>query len=245
LPMSTTPVLFLCSIRTWFLMIASSSLMRASMKPCSFFAAWYSKFSDRSPSSRAALILAAMYGRWWVTSWSCSSRTFSRPSGVMWTSLAMNPSLNVGGSNQATAVYSPQHEKAVADDRNAPHGHGPGGRRRSLPGRSHAPAPRPAGRHPHLGRRRGARDRAHGRGGQPLRQPGLGEGGHPVRVRRARLRGRRQAALERRVPHRPRHLRARLQPAPDRGLPGTEGAGATHPLDDATAGQDYRDHPTV
>src|SRR5262249_55557832 len=32
--------------------------MRASSSPCSFFAAWYSKFSDRSPNSRAFLIAA-------------------------------------------------------------------------------------------------------------------------------------------------------------------------------------------
>ena len=32
--------------------------MRASSRPCSFFAAWYSKFSDRSPNSRAVLIAA-------------------------------------------------------------------------------------------------------------------------------------------------------------------------------------------
>ena len=30
--------------------------MRASSRPCSFFAAWYSKFSERSPNSRAVLI---------------------------------------------------------------------------------------------------------------------------------------------------------------------------------------------
>ena len=32
--------------------------MRASSRPCSFFAAWYSKFSERSPNSRAFLIAA-------------------------------------------------------------------------------------------------------------------------------------------------------------------------------------------
>src|SRR4051794_30411877 len=32
--------------------------MRASSMPCSFFAAWYSKFSERSPNSRAFLIAA-------------------------------------------------------------------------------------------------------------------------------------------------------------------------------------------
>ena len=30
--------------------------MRASSRPCSFFAAWYSKFSERSPNARAVAI---------------------------------------------------------------------------------------------------------------------------------------------------------------------------------------------
>src|SRR5579859_1624405 len=90
---------------TWFLMIASSSLMRASFMPCSFLAAWYSKFSDRSPSSRAALILAAICGRQTRVSSSCSLRTASRPSGVMWTSSAMESSLLslVWGPHEITA----------------------------------------------------------------------------------------------------------------------------------------------
>src|SRR5260370_197984 len=36
--------------------------MRASIMPCSFFAAWYSKFSERSPNSPPALILATLAG---------------------------------------------------------------------------------------------------------------------------------------------------------------------------------------
>ncbi len=37
--------------------------MRASSRPCSFFAAWYSKFSERSPNSRAFLIAATTSAR--------------------------------------------------------------------------------------------------------------------------------------------------------------------------------------
>src|SRR5260221_5800337 len=205
--MSTTPVLGLVSIRTWFLTIASSSLMRASIMPCSFFAAWYSKFSERSPNSRAALILATMAGRRTVVSWSSSFRTATSPSGVMWTSLVINwslglsspplasppcgevgPAAGAAGRGEALSCIVPNDAQAAVDRRDATHGHGARRRRRRLAGRDLAPAARPGGRHPRLGRRRGARDRADGRRGQPRRQRRLGPGRDPLRIRRARLR---------------------------------------------------------
>ncbi len=36
--------------------------MRASSRPCSFLAAWYSKFSERSPNERAVLIASIAAG---------------------------------------------------------------------------------------------------------------------------------------------------------------------------------------
>ena len=45
-----------CSTVTAWCRRSRSVRMRASSRPCSFFAAWYSKFSERSPNSRAVLI---------------------------------------------------------------------------------------------------------------------------------------------------------------------------------------------
>ena len=45
-----------CSTVTAWLRRWRSVRIRASSRPCSFFAAWYSKFSERSPNSRAVLI---------------------------------------------------------------------------------------------------------------------------------------------------------------------------------------------
>ena len=45
-----------CSTVTAWVRRSRSARIRASRRPCSFFAAWYSKFSDRSPNSRAVLI---------------------------------------------------------------------------------------------------------------------------------------------------------------------------------------------
>src|ERR687890_539337 len=51
--------------------------MRASSRPCSFFAAWYSKFSERSPNSRAFLIAATASVRRGPSSSSSSVRNAS------------------------------------------------------------------------------------------------------------------------------------------------------------------------
>src|SRR5581483_11310241 len=67
LPVSSTIVAF--SRR------ARSVRMRASSRPCSFFAAWYSKFSERSPNSRAVLIAATTSVRRGPSSSSSSSRS--------------------------------------------------------------------------------------------------------------------------------------------------------------------------
>src|SRR5260370_21746977 len=96
LPIATTPDPFVVLIKTWFLMIASSSLTRASIIPWSFLAAWYSKFSERSPNSRAALIFATIAGRLTVVSSWSSLLTASSPSGLMRTSLVIIPSLVLG-----------------------------------------------------------------------------------------------------------------------------------------------------
>ena len=54
---------------------ARSVRMRASSRPCSFFAAWYSKFSERSPNSRAFLIAATTSVRRGPSSSASSSRS--------------------------------------------------------------------------------------------------------------------------------------------------------------------------
>ena len=51
--------------------------MRASSRPCSFFAAWYSKFSERSPNSRAVLIAATTSSRRGPSRCASSSRSAS------------------------------------------------------------------------------------------------------------------------------------------------------------------------
>ena len=56
---------------------ARSVRMRASSSPCSFFAAWYSKFSERSPNSRAFLIAATTSARRGPSSSASSSRSAS------------------------------------------------------------------------------------------------------------------------------------------------------------------------
>ena len=56
---------------------ARSVRMRASSRPCSFFAAWYSKFSERSPNSRAFLIAATTSVRRGPSSSASSSRSAS------------------------------------------------------------------------------------------------------------------------------------------------------------------------
>src|SRR5262249_20820126 len=61
---------------------ARSVRMRASSKPCSFFAAWYSKFSARSPNSRAFLIAATTSVRRGPSSSASSSRSASACLGV-------------------------------------------------------------------------------------------------------------------------------------------------------------------
>src|SRR5260370_42535595 len=96
-------------------MTASSSRMRASIIPCSFLAAWYSKFSDRSPSSRAALILATIDGRLTVVSSCCSFSTAARPSGVLCTSSAIEPSLN-------RDQYWARPYTVSGDEKDDPHG---------------------------------------------------------------------------------------------------------------------------
>src|SRR6266567_2436446 len=82
-------------------------------------------------------------------------------------------------------LYIPRHEKAPADDRHAADGDGPGRRRGRSPRADVAGAARPGGRDAHLGGRRCAGHRAHGRRVQPLRQRGLGARGDSVRARRA------------------------------------------------------------
>ena len=56
---------------------ARSVRIRASSRPCSFFAAWYSKFSERSPNSRAVLIAATTAARRGPSSSSSSARSAS------------------------------------------------------------------------------------------------------------------------------------------------------------------------
>ena len=56
--------------------------MRASRRPCSFLAAWYSKFSERSPNSRAVLIAATTAVRRGPSSSASSSRSASACFGV-------------------------------------------------------------------------------------------------------------------------------------------------------------------
>src|SRR4051794_28841128 len=51
--------------------------IRASSRPCSFLAAWYSKFSERSPNSRAFLIAATTSVRRGPSSSSTSTRSAS------------------------------------------------------------------------------------------------------------------------------------------------------------------------
>src|SRR5258708_3503085 len=244
--MSTMPVRGLVSIRTWFLMIDSSSLIRASIMPCSFFAAWYSKFSERSPNSRAALILATIAGRRTVISWSSSLRTATSPSGVMWTSLVIYWSLvrrngtspprspgrsaRSAGWGDALSYIVAKNAKTPADRRNAAHGYGAGGRRRGFPGRDLASSARPGGRHPRVGSRRRAWNRPDGRRRHPRRQHRLGPGGHPLRVRCAGVRGGVLLPVACPVPHRPGLLRPRVQPAPHRHIPAAQAAppGAAH-----------------
>ena len=45
-----------CSTVTAWWSLRRSFVIRASSSPCSFFAAWYSKFSERSPKARAVAI---------------------------------------------------------------------------------------------------------------------------------------------------------------------------------------------
>src|SRR5260370_9358226 len=228
--MSTMPVRGLVSIRTWFLMIDSSSLIRASIMPCSFFAAWYSKFSERSPNSRAALILATIAGRRTVVSWSSSLRTATRPSGVMWTSLVIywslvrrngtspprSPGRSAGsaGWGDALSYIVARNAAPPADRRNAAHGYGAGGRRRGFPGRDLASSARPGGRHPRVGSRSRAWNRPDGRRRQPRRQHRLGPGGHPLRVRRAGVRGGGLLPLACPIPPPPRLPPPPVPPAP-------------------------------
>src|SRR5579864_1822274 len=213
---------------TWFLMMASSSLIRASIIPCSFLAAWYSKFSDRSPSSRAALIFETMFGRRTLMSSSSSLRTDSSPSGVMWTSLVINWSL-ITETATGSAVYSRVHAKAAAHDRDALDGYGHGRRGRGVSGRHLAPAAGPGGGHPRVGGGRRAGNRAHGRRHQPIGQHRVGPRGNPVRLRGPGVRGRLLLPLARGFPPRAGHIRAGVQPPPDRDLPAAPAARAAGP----------------
>src|SRR5665213_570478 len=189
LPMLTTPELLAVSIRTWFLTIASRSLIRASIIPCSFLAAWYSKFSERSPNSRAALILATMAGRRTVTSWSSSWRTVSSPSGVMWTSFVTRSSLDARTSAWspgvaylgAARIQSP-HEKALAYGGHGPDGSVFGGRIGEGSVRQRTAAPRSPDRDKLFRRRGGAGYRSDGRCDPSGGQHRLGACRHPVRA---------------------------------------------------------------
>src|SRR6266446_2187435 len=185
--MLTTPLLLAASMRTWFLMIASSSLIRASMKPCSFLAAWYSKFSERSPNSRAALILATMAGRRTVTSWSSSWRTLASPSGVMWTSFVTGRvypphfmgeapphrgaeirkvrgrrKIDLRGYGRGRCRIQSPHDKADADRGHGAHGSGPCRRLRACTVRGTAVPARPGDRDSRVGGCRGPGHRPHG-----------------------------------------------------------------------------------
>src|SRR5581483_3424346 len=53
-------------------------LIRRSSRPCSFFAAWYSKFSERSPNSRAALIACTIAVRFGPSSSASSPSSAAR-----------------------------------------------------------------------------------------------------------------------------------------------------------------------
>src|ERR1700741_3106483 len=63
--------------------LASSSLMRPSVKDCFSRAAWYSAFSERSPCARASAMALVMAGRSMRLRRSGSSFRFSYPAGVM------------------------------------------------------------------------------------------------------------------------------------------------------------------
>src|SRR5258708_6726682 len=233
--MSTMPVRGLVSIRTWFLMIDSSSLIRASIMPCSFFAAWHWNSWERSPTPRAALILATIAGRRPVVGWSSSLRTATRPSGVMWTSLVIYWSLvrrngtspprspgrsaRSAGWGDALSYIVAKNAKTPADRRNAAHGYGAGGRRRGFPGRDLPSSARPGGRHPRVGSRSRAWNRPDDRRRQPRRQHRLGPGGHPLRVRCAGVRGGVLLPVACPIPHRPRLLPPPLSPSPPPPLP--------------------------
>ena len=56
--------------------------MRASSRPCSFFAAWYSKFSERSPNERAVAIASTAAARRGPSSSASSASRAARCSGV-------------------------------------------------------------------------------------------------------------------------------------------------------------------
>ena len=56
--------------------------IRASSRPCSFFAAWYSKFSERSPNSRAVLIACTASFRFGPSSSASSASRAARCSAV-------------------------------------------------------------------------------------------------------------------------------------------------------------------
>src|SRR5215210_665398 len=75
-PMPTVSPLASSTMSAWSRRERSVRI-RASSRPCSFFAAWYSKFSERSPNSRAFLIAATASVRFGPSSSSSSVRRAS------------------------------------------------------------------------------------------------------------------------------------------------------------------------
>ena len=72
-----------CSTTTAVWIRSRSLRMRASSRPCSFFAAWYSKFSERSPNERAVAVASTAAARRGPSSsaGSASRRRAARTSG--------------------------------------------------------------------------------------------------------------------------------------------------------------------